>query len=341
VSDTLKSLRTEIQLECRGDFSGSTDEDTIVNAAISDAVEKIWMAMMQVHLAKFFGVDSPVTFSLPANTERVRIVSIQDPTVAPVLATVAGGALVPRTYLVSYTYVTESGSETLPSPISTLLVGAGQLLQVAAPLNPPNNVFGWNLYVGVLNQALQNQQPLPFGVQINEPPSGFQDYPTNEQVPPITNTTADNLSYIQHLEIRNSDTLLRAWNQVEIDSQMMRRMAATLPSASEYQTYVWELTGNGVLEFRPMTGSAFSPRYWYIAKPRRLRYDQAEVPYVSIMGVHEYIKSRAKASLYLGVNEFLNAQGWKGEAGEQMLQVQMTLMQELWGKNCRIVPYMT
>lgn len=340
MTDTLRSLRTEIQLECRNDFSGSPDEDTIVNAAINDATEKIWMAMMQVQLAKFFGADSPVSFSLPANTERFRIVSIADPVVAPILAAVAGGALLPRIYQASYTYVTESGSETLPSPISTLLVGAANLLQTAAPINPPNNAFGWNLYVGVINQALQNQQPFPFGIQALEPVTGYQDYPTFEQVPPITNTTADNLSYIQHLEVRTSDTLLRSWNQVEIDSEVMRRMARTLSTASEYQTYVWELTGNGVLEFRPMTGSAFNPRYWYIAKPRRLRYDQAEVPYVSIMGVHEYLKARSKATLYLGNNEFLNAQGWKGEATEQMTAIQMALTQELWNKNMRVVPHL-
>lgn len=97
---------------------------------------------------------------------------------------------------------------------------------------------------------------------------------------------------------------------------------------------------NGVLEFRPTTGLAFSPRYWYVAKPRRLRYDQAEIPYVSIMGVHKFIKAMAKSDLYLTVNEFLNSSGWEQKAEKEKLGIQMSLMQESWGKNTRISPYL-
>src|SRR6267142_901573 len=340
--DTLKSLRTEIQLECRGDFSGSPDEDSIVNAAISDAVETIWLSMMQCHLAKFFGADSPVTFNLAQGVERFRIVSIVDPIVAPTVNQVAGGALVDAVvFNVGYTLVTESGSETLLSPLTVTAARTNNnVFQVVSPVNP-GTALGYNVYAGPAGQlALQNQQPIPFGTNYTEPVTEWQGYPINEQTPPLSNTTADNLSYIQHLEVRTSDTLLRAWNQVEIDSEVMRRMARTLSTASEFQHYVWELTGNGVLEFRPMTGSAFTPRYWYVAKPRRLRYDQAEVPYVSIVGVHKFIKAQAKADLYLGVNEFLNAQGWEGKADKEKLSIQMSLMQELWNKNTRVVPHL-
>lgn len=347
MTDTLKSLRSELQLECRGDFAGSPDEDTIVNAAINDAVESIWMSMMQVQLAKFFGADSPVTFTLPQNTERYTIVGIPDPTAAPTVNQVAGGALADAAqFNVLYTFVTESGSETNPSPITlTAVRNANNVFQMVSPtpaqiLGQP---FGYNVYAGqfgVDQIALQNQQPIPIGTNYTEPVTEWHGYPTNQQVPPIKNTTADNLSWIQHLEVRTSDTLLRAWNQVEIDSEVMRRMARTLSTASEFQHYVWELTGNGVLEFRPMTGSAFTPRYWYVAKPRRLRYDQAEVPYVSIVGVRKYIKAQAKSDLYLGVNEFMNSQGWGQKAAQEKLDIQMSLMQELWGKNTRVVPYL-
>lgn len=340
--DTLKSMRAEIQLECRGDFSGSPDEDTIVNAAINDAMETIWTAMMQCHLAKFFGADSPVSFSLPANTERYRIVSITDPAIAPVVNQVAGGALNDAAvFSVGYTLVTESGSETNLSPLAvTAARNANNLFQVVAPANP-GTAFGYNVYAGPAGQlALQNQQPIPFGTNYTEPVTEWQGYPTFEQTPPLTNTTADNLSWIEHLEIRTSDTLLRAWNQADIDSLVMRRMAATTPTASEYQTYTWELTGNGVLEFRPMTGLAFNPRYWYVSKPRRLRYDQAQIPYVSIVGVHKFIKAQAKADLYLGVNEFMNGQGWEQKADKEKQGIQMSLMMESWNKNTRVVPYL-
>lgn len=342
MTDTLKSLRTEIQLECRGDFSGSQEEDTIVNAAINDAVESIWMSMMSVHLARFFGADSPVTFSLTQGMERFRVVSIVDPTIAPTVNQVAGGALADAIqFTVGYTLVTESGSETLLSP--TTLTAArtpNNVFQVVSPANP-GTAFGYNVYAGPAGQlALQNQQPIPFGTNYTEPITEWQGYPTSEQTPPLSNATADNLSWIQHLEVRTSDTLLRAWNQVDIDSEVMRRMARTLSTASEYQHYVWELTNNGVLEFRPQIGSNFTPRYWYVAKPRRLRYDQAEVPYVNIVGVHKYVKAQAKSDLYLGVNEFLNSQGWGQKAAMEKTDIQTALLMELWGKNSRVVPFL-
>jgi hypothetical protein len=332
MTDTLKSLRAEIQLECRGDFSGSPDEDTLVNAAINDAVETVWMAMMEVHLAKFFGADSPVTFALTQGMERFRIVSITDPSIAPTVNQIVQGALVDAAvFSVGVTFVTESGSETNISPLTVTAARVNNnVFQVVSPANPGNS-FGYNVYAGPAGQiALQNQQPVPFGTNYTEPNTEWQGYPTFEQTPPLINNTADNLSWIQHMEIRNSDTLLRAWNQVDIDGEVMRRMARTLSTASEYQTYVWELTGNGVLEFRPTIGSSFNPRYWYIAKPRRLRYDQAEVSYVSIMGVHKFIKAQSKADLYLGVNEFINAQGWDGKADKEKNAIQMSLLQDLF-----------
>jgi len=346
VPDTLKSLRAELQLETRGDFSGSTDEDSIVNAAINDAIETIWMSMMQAHLARFFGSDSPVSFTLPQNTERYRIVSIVDPVALLTVGTVAG-VLGVRNCNLAYTYVTESGSETNPSVIANIVTGANTQLQVTTPTEPSGlNAFGWNLYFQNTSgsdeaMALQNQQPLPFNIATyNEPSTGWQGYPTNQQTVPIINSTADNLSWIEHMEVRTSDTLLRSWNQVSIDSEVMRRMARTLSTASEYQHYVWELTGNGVLEFRPATGLAFSPRYWYVAKPRRLRYDQASIPYVNIPGVHKFIKAQAKADLFLGVNEFLNSQGWQGIADKEKGEIQMALSMEYWSKDARVVPHL-
>lgn len=346
MTDTLKSLRTEIQRECRGDFAGSVDEDQMVNDAISDALETIWTAMMQCHLAKFFGADSPVTFQLPQNAERYRIVSIIDPTVAPTVNQVAGGALVDAAvFSVGYTLVTESGSETLISPLTVTAARTNlNVFQVVSPANP-GTAFGYNVYAGPAGQlALQNQQPIPFATNYTEPVTEWQGYPTLQQTPPTLNNTGDNLSWIQHLEVRTSDTLLRSWNQADIDSEVMRRMARTLSTASEYQHYVWELTsdgiGNSTLEFRPQLGSNFSPRYWYVAKPRRLRYDQAAIPYVNIVGVHKFIKAQAKSDLFLGVNEFMNSQGWEQKADKEKMGIQMALMMETWAKNTRVVPHL-
>ena len=346
--DTLGSIRGEILGWLRGDYATDTDLP-IVNAAVNDAIEDIWNAMIQVQLARFFGLDSPVSFTLPSGAERVQLVSITDPTAAPTVGGVAGGGLGARTYLVAYTYVTESGSETLPSPATSQAIGANNFAQTTAP-TPVANAIGWNCYVSVSNNAallgLQNQNPLPFGVPFTETAVGFVDYPGAQQQPgaiqsassatpasvgvPSENTTADNVSWITHMEVRTSDTLLRSWNQFDINSELFRRYGRELSSASEYQTYVWDLINGNRLEFRPSAGMTFTPRYFYIAKPRRLRYDQGAIPYTQVTGVHEFIVDKAIARLKLGVEEYAANQAWNGEAQQVKAGIMAALTNELW-----------
>lgn len=338
--DTLGSLRAEILLELRGDLATPEDQP-LINAKINNALEAIFLAMMRVQLARFFGSDQPATFSLAAGQERVQLTSISDPANAPVAAAVAGGALAGRAYKLSYTFVTESGSETNPSPVTVLNVGANQLAQITSPAEPAGGAFGWNLYAGVNNVALQNEQPIPFSVaNFVEPATGFQDYPDAQQVPPSSNQTADNISYITHLEIITSDTLRRSWNQYDLDSEVMRRYARTLSSASEYQTYVWDLINGRTIEIRPPAGTAFTPRYFYVAKPRRLRYDQAEIPYQSIAGVHEFLTNQAISDLKLALDEYLSSQGYAQKAAAGKVEILKSLLQESWNKNARVMPHL-
>jgi len=358
--DTLGSLRAEIVLWLRGDLTRQ-DDVPLLNTAINDAIDSIWMAMMQVQLARFLGVDSPVTFTLPAGAERVQLVSIPDPTQAPVLGQTGGGqSATPRTILVGYTYVTESGSETQLSPTATLVVNPNNLGQVTPPAPLPG-AFGWNCYVSVSNtpglMALQNQNPLPFSALFTESVApGWQDYSVAQQQPPIAqiatgvtpagspppseNSTADNISWISHLEVRTSDTLLRSWNQYELDSEIMRRYARTLSSASEFQTYVWDLINGNRLEVRPAAGLTFTPRYFYIAKPRRLRYDQANIPYLWIPGVRKFLRCQSIADLKLPLDEYLAQQGFAGAAQQEKADILKSLRMEDWNKNTRVQPHL-
>jgi hypothetical protein len=358
MSDTLGSLRAEILLELRGDLTGQGDVP-LLNSKINNSIENIFLSMMQVQIARFLGVDSPVTFSLPAGAERVQLVSIQDPTIAPVIAAVAGGALAQHTVLGAYTYVTESGSETQLSPTASFVVPVNQLGTVTPPAAVAG-AFGWNFYASVTNNALlmglQNQQPLNFSQSFLEPNNGWSDYPQNQQLPPVAqnpsvptpigspppseNQTADNISYIKHLEIRTTDTVLRAWNQYDIDSEVFKRFGRTVSSASEYQVYVWDLINGNRLEFRPTTGLAFNPRYWYIAKPRRLRYDQAEIPYVSIAGVHEFLTEYTIAFLKLTLDEYLSHQAHIATAGQIKTEILKSLRQEDFNKNTHVTPHL-
>ena len=356
--DTLGSLRAEILGWMRGDYATQQDA-ALVNSAINDAQEEIWMAMMQVNLARFFGLDSPVTFNLPSGAERVQLVSIPDPTAQLVLGQVAVGNLPQRTILAAFTYVTESGSETQLSPTQQIVVNPNNVAQVTPPA-PIAGAFGWNLYASATGtpglMALQNQNPLPFVALYTEPNTGWQDYSQAQQLPPQVqaastatpagspppseNSTADNISWITHMEVRTSDTLLRSWNQSDIDSEIMRRYARTLSSASEYQTYVWDIINGDRLEIRPAAGLAFAPRYFYVAKPRRMRYDQADLPYQSIPGVHEFMVNKTVARLKLGVDEYIAAQAWDGKADGGKLGILTSLGQENWSRNMRIAPHL-
>lgn len=358
MSDTLGSLRAEILLWLRGDLNTPADAP-LLNAAINDGIEDIWLSMMRVQVARFLGLDSPVTFTLASGAERVQLVSIADPSVAPVLGQVAGGNLAARTILGAYTLVTESGAETQLSPTTAFLTSVNNFGQVAAPVNP-GNAFGWNFYASPSNTAallaLQNQQPLPFGVPYQEPATEWQDYSQAQQQPPQVqaasvptpagspppseNSTADNIAYITHLEVRTSDTLLRAWNQYDIDSEIFRRYGRTLSSASEYQTYVWDLINGNRFEVRPAAGLQFNPRYFYVAKPRRLRYDQAAIPYVQIAGVHEFLVDKAIARCKLALDEYLSQQAWMTDAETIRMSVLRALTQENWNKNSRIQPHL-
>lgn len=327
----------------------------MVNEAINDALESIWNKMVITQYERMFGANSPITFNAPAGAQRVTLVSIADPAVGPNVSITGGGALPVRNYKLGYTYVTESGSETKLSPINSSNILANQLAQIASPAYEAGfQIFGYNIYSsGVSNDvdqmALQNQNPINIGVNFTEPVTGFQDLGTNlpgpppqewDQPPPLANTTGDNIAWIEHLEIITSDTLMRAWNQVSMDSEVMRRMARTLSSASEYQHYVWDLINGNIIEFRPPLGLAFSPRYWPVVKVRRLAYDQAIVPYTNINGVREYVVAKAVAALKLGVEEYLAFQAWDGKANAKALEVQIALLAENWKKDTRIVPHL-
>jgi hypothetical protein len=344
--DTLLTIRQSVLNWLRGDYTASTDIPTL-NEAINDALSKIWNKMIITQYERFMGPTSPLTFVAPIGAQRVTLTSIADPTVPLPLTTILGGALGTRTYQIQYTYVTESGSETNPSAIQSLTIPSLSIGAFGLPAPPSTPAFGWNLYSsGASNLAsnivLQNQNPLPLNIGFVEPFAGFQDYgsPNYDQLPPTANATGDNIAWIEHMEIQTSDTLFRAWNQMGIDASLMRGYAATLSSASEYQRYAWDLINGNIVEFRPILGSTFNPRYWPIVKVRRLAYDQAEMPYMNINGVREFIVSRAVADLKLGVDEYIANENWGKKAELAAMDVQMALLQENWKKDTRVAPHL-
>lgn len=348
---TLGDMQSKVTRWMKGDLVNAAGQLQIIDA-VNDAIQSIWMTMMQWKLARFIGVDSPVSFSLPNNSERVLLISVPDPTIALVTSQVTGGVLAARTYKSGYTFVTESGSETNIKLNADQAIGANNLFTAIAPAfpvadipqtpagPPPPGIVGWNLYAGVVEMGLQNQDPIPFKATYQEIITGFQDYPTAQQLPPTSNTTADNISYISHLEAQLPDTTWQAWNQQSLDGLFMRRRAATYPTGSQYASYAWDLINGQSIEVRPKTGTSFTPRYWYIAKPRFLRYLQAQVPYLNIAGVDDFIWQKAIATCKLSLEEYIANQAWDAKAEAKRTEIIMALNQENWSLDTRVVPYL-
>jgi hypothetical protein len=332
-------------------LSGERVNDTRVNSAINDAIEDLWAALILASMSSFMA--GPVSLPLPINAERIQLVSVPDPAVGPTYAApVAGGPYVAQhnPYVV-ITYVTESGSETNPSPISGSAIAVGFLAQLAA-IPFVAGAIGWNLYSwvgGALDPAptvstgfaKQNDEPIPFGVPFIEPPNGFvnADGQSVFSPPPTENTTGDNLAYIRHFEFQTSSGMYKTYDRGDIDSSFMRKMASYVSTSSEYQTYAWDLINQRQLEIRPATGQAFTPRYFYVVKPRRLRFDNAALPFPTIPST-EFIRTYALARIFLSLHEYDAATGWETAAEKKRLACMRALSMVNVNLNQSVTPYL-
>jgi hypothetical protein len=312
-------------------------EADLVNEALNDAIDALWMACIQVAIDLFAG--GPTTLAIGSAAERVQITSISDPSVAPAIALVGQGALAARNLLAAYTLVTDSGSETNLSPTTVLNPGLNQIGQVNAPAENAAAV-GWNCYLGLSTDpklTKQNGDPLPFNANYLEPNAGCAVFP-NGPLPPTENTTADDVFYIRHLEVPLTSGGYKAWNQGDFDSDIFRRAARSISSSSEYQNYVWDLVNGRQLEVRPATGIAFSARYFFIHKPRRIRFDLAQLPFTSFPS-EEFLKCKSLDPIMLANEEEKLSAAWGAKAEKALSEIKKTLIQRYWGKDQTIAPF--
>ncbi len=327
MNDTLGSLKVEV----REWMEEETLSDTKCNSAINDGIESLWMTLLRATVSMFVG--GPISLSIESGTEGVILVSIVDPTVAPVVSDVAASdaALASHTVDVAYTFVTESGSETMLSPVTTHTTGVGLL----AAVHPPTLVtgaMGWNLYArsfGTGSLVKQNEAPLEFlntgGAYVYEPETGYINDPGLPQ-PPTENTTGDDICFIKHLEAQMPDQGWKAYDSVDIHSLAMRRLARNVASSSEYQGYAWDLVNQRQLEFRPQTATAWSPRYFYIKRPRRLRYDNAPLPFLTVPST-AFLRYFAMSRLSITIREYEAAKAWAEVAEAERTRLELAVLQ--------------
>lgn len=341
MADTLGSLRASVQRWLRG----SKVDDATINEAINDGVESLFTTLVRASLSVLMG--GPVTLSLAAATSQETVVSIDDPTIAPTVSDTAADdpALASHTVDVEYTYVTASGSETLPSPITNHTCALGF---VAAVHPPPivNDAIGWNCYArssAIGNLVKQNDEPLPFtttsSANFIEQDAGFTNDPADPE-PPAENTTGDNIFYIRHIDVLTPSNVLRSWNQGDIDSDMMRRLSLTYASTSEYQNYGFDLINQRTLQIRPPTGASLTAKYYFIVKPRRMLFDNSPLPFPTVPS-EEFLRCFALSGIFLALREINIAASWEKKADAARARCELALTITNRPRNQRVTAYRT
>ncbi len=356
------------------------DEDLLLcRDAINDAIDSLWLSCILVSLGQFMGGPiQPASLQLAQGSERATIVSIPDPAQLTVAnwgtsSTPLGpNQLPPRTELFAITYVTESGSETLPdfqgvsgpatgsgTPL-TVNLAAGQLSNITPPsfpnipfpaYAPAANPIGWNLYASGLNSAgvpdpngwvKQNDVPIPFNQIWFEQPNGLlvQGQSDAEVGLPQYNSTADNIFYIRVLEVQNPDSTWTRWMAGNLDGLLFDRMVKSIAPQTTYQRYAYDFINGNTLEIRPFLGQGLSPRMFFVVKPRRLLYGNSPLPFTNIV-YNEFIKMFAAAQICMSNHEYTAADQCTNAAEKSRTRILEGLNTQATTKQKSITPYMT
>jgi len=326
-------MTSSIQRFLRGENVPSAD----IYDAVNDGIEALWMDLILASLSVM--MQGPVTISLASGDEGRILVSIADPTGILAIASFASGSLGAHTVYGTYTLVTESGSETNVSPLVSANIAANNQARFG-PVPFVTGAFGWNLYAGTTATQLvkQNDEPLDFTSVWQEPPLGLISAP-DLPLPPIENTTGDNIFMIRHLEFKTSSGIYKSYNAADLNSDYMRRFASYIAASSEFQTYAWDLINQRQFEIRPAVGQAFSPRYFFIVKPRRLLFPNAALPFPTIPST-EYIRDYALSLIFLSLHEYDAATAWETKADAARLKAVRALTQTNTNRNDRVTPFL-
>ncbi len=314
---TLGALKASIL-----DWLDETIPEQRIEDACNDGIESLWESLIRASFSLFMGGPVDLTFTTASNL----LISINNPTNSPTVNVASAPGTSTHYVQVGYTYVTESGSETLMSPISAFQVASDFVAEVAVPAQIAGSL-GWNCYAsssvgGLL--TLQNEEPLGWDAPFQEPLTLFTHDPDNPY-PPLENTTGDDLCFIKHIEALMPDGGYKAYDQAEIDSLMMRRAARNLATSSEYQTYAFDFINQRQVEIRPIPTRNINARIFFIKRPRRLRFDNAPIPFLTFPSMG-FLRDYALAKLSLSIREFESAKFWDASAEKERLRLQQAIL---------------
>lgn len=347
--ETLFTMRGQLLRYMRDD-----EDPALCNDALNDAVDSLWLSVLLVSLGQFLGGPVSNSLQLAPGDERATIVTIPDP---PALvngnfsqqAQLAGPTPLPiRKEIFTATYVTESGSETNYGIPLTVDVGLGQLSVIAPPTFPnipTGNPVGWNLYgsgnpIGVAPDPnglfRQNELPIRFDQTFIEADAGLTP---QGDLPPTANGTADNIFYIRVIEVQQQDQTWKRWVAGDLDGLLMDRAVKQIASTSIAQCYAYDVVRGSTVEIRPAAGTALNPRFFWVAKPRRLRFDNSPFPFQNL-AYSEFIKSYAAAQLKRSSHEYTAANLESSNAERVRIQILEGLNTQATTKQKNITPFM-
>jgi hypothetical protein len=301
----------------------SVDAD-LLNEAIKDSIVSMWETLVLVNLSERLG--GPVTATFAPGSDRVVIVSIADPLVAPVLAYLVQGALAAHTPTVQYTMVDDEGAETLPSPSTVAAALINQVISVASPARAANAV-GWNVYVAGVRQ---NDAPIKFGLAWVEPETG---YSLDGNATPIINNTANDIWYIQELTV-STPTGEKVWHEGEPGSEIWNQFSNSLPSNSPYSSFIYEFDGHQLV-CRPFQGGGSTVNMIYVRRPRFK--PTMDIPFTH-PGAEAFIRYNALSLISLTNHEYKSSAGWDVKANAERVAILQSANRKNIRKNRAVKP---
>lgn len=316
-------------------------DDLLAYDAANDALESIWMAVLLSTLSKF--TKGPVSQVIPANSTSIRLITIPDPVSGPTVTTQVGGALPDRTEYWAYTYVTDSGSMTLPSPLTPIAVPANSVAVVAPPPQVADAI-GWAAWGATdpagLTLGLQSTGLEVFtGPGYFEQETGIAPYPDSPP-PPTQNSTGDNIFAVERLEVNNVNMTTTAWIQSNQASTLWTKMGKIMAgTATSWTPYAYDFIDNNQVQFRPAPGYDLDGSLLYIIRPRRLRFPQSRLPFTSF-ACQKFLVNQSVADILLSLYEYEAHDRWNAKAKDERQAIVLQVSQSNWNRDVTVTPFL-